>query len=55
MNTLDSTIGNTPLAKIQRMADRGIGYSSLCDVLSATGDCRYFDETRCVNLDPASG
>ncbi|MDB4040204.1 cysteine synthase CysM [Methylophilaceae bacterium] len=25
MNTLDSTIGNTPLAKIQRMADRGIG------------------------------
>ena len=25
MNTLESTIGNTPLAKIQRIADRGIG------------------------------
>ena len=25
MNTLESTIGNTPLAKLQRMADRGIG------------------------------
>jgi len=25
MNTLESTIGNTPLAKIQRMADRSIG------------------------------
>ena len=25
MNTLESAIGNTPLAKLQRMADRDIG------------------------------